>query len=97
VRLQFIAPPSYFGSAFDSSNKVSVTINGAPQDYPADYCMSQDGRAYDFSFLARGLRLKEGDQMTILFTQTTEPVLARASLLKVQFSPGRAVARLFTH
>jgi hypothetical protein len=97
VRMKFLKPPGYFGSTIDSAFKMSVAFNGRPQRYPRDYIASQEGfGAFDFSFLAHGLRVKKGDMLTLTFDQTPEPVVQRASLLDIRFAPGRALARYFT-
>ncbi len=87
----FETPPSYQGTAADSAAKVLVTVNGERKVSMVDYMMSQDGDAFDFCFLPHDLRLKPGDPLTVVFNETREPKLIRASLLDVVFRLGRPV------
>jgi hypothetical protein len=97
VRLHFSKPPPYAGTYADTGAKVILDINGARKGGDSgDYCISGVGPDFDFSFLGKGLHLKQGDLIHIEFAQTPEPFLARASLLQVRFAPGRGVARFFT-
>lgn len=96
VRLQFVKSTSYWATEVATLLKVKLTVNGIEQRVPKDYAMSQDGQAYDFSFLVRNLNLREGDHVMIRFAQTNELTLTRASYRQIQFAPGNGVARFFT-
>jgi len=97
IRLQFTVPPSYWGSTSDIVSKVKIAINDAGQgEDGSDFCTSQQGNSYDFSFLAKGLHLNKGDHIHIEFAKTAPPQLERASLLQVKFAPGAGLARFLT-
>jgi hypothetical protein len=95
IRLLFRRPPPFNGTDVANLPLMTISVDGRQQLDMVDRAVSQDGNTYHFSFLARGLKLKAGDEIAIQFQVREAPEVEEAQLVGVAFAPLQAVRDYF--
>jgi hypothetical protein len=95
IRLLFRMPPPFNGTDVANLPLMTISVDGRRQLDMVDRAVSQDGNTYHFSFLARGLKLKAGNEIAIQYQVREAPEVEEAQLVGVAFAPLQAVRDYF--